>query len=123
MSFANGGEEAWAILDSGHYDVVVTDMRMPGMDGARLLEHVRARYPGVIRLVLSGYFEPAAGLRAVPVAHQFLLKPCQPEKLCEAIMRCCSSNDILDDAAIRSVVSAVGDLPALPQSSAALLEA
>jgi HD-like signal output (HDOD) protein len=123
MSFANGGEEALAILDSGHYDVVVTDMKMPGMDGARLLEHVRDRHPSVIRLVLSGHFEREAGLRAVPVAHQFLVKPCQPEKLCEAIERCCSSNDIFDDASIQSVVAAVGDLPALPQSCAALLDA
>jgi HD-like signal output (HDOD) protein len=123
MSFANGGEEALAILDSGYYDVVVTDMKMPGMDGARLLEHVQARHPGIIRLVLSGYFEPESGLRAVPVAHQFLVKPCQPEKLCEAIERCCGSNAMLDDATIRSVVGAVGELPALPESSAALLEA
>src|ERR1700693_5011859 len=103
MSCANGGEEALAILDSRHYDIVVTDMKMPGMDGARLLEHVRDRYPGVIRLVLSGYFEQEAGLRAVPVAHQFLVKPCQPEKLCEAIERCCCCNDMFDDATMRSV--------------------
>ena len=105
MSFANGGEEALAILDAGHYDVIVTDMKMPGMDGTRLLEHVQARHPGVIRLVLSGYFEPEAGLRAVPVAHQFLAKPCQPEKLCEAIEHCCNCNDMLDGATIRSVVA------------------
>ena len=72
MLFAGGGEEALAILGSAPFDVIVTDMRMPGMDGARLLQHVKERFPSVIRVVLSGHVEMEAALRAAPVAHQFL---------------------------------------------------
>ena len=67
--------------------MIVTDMRMPGMDGAQLLEQVQKRFPGVIRVVLSGYVERDAALRAAPVAHQFLAKPCDPALLLAVLER------------------------------------
>jgi CheY-like chemotaxis protein len=79
MAFANSGAEALALLASRPFDVVVTDMRMPAMDGAELLRRVREQYPDVIRIVLSGYFETEAALRAVGVAHQFLANPASPK--------------------------------------------
>ncbi len=90
MSFAPGGEPALALLASSPFDVIVTDMRMPGMDGASLLEAVREKYPNVLRIILSGYTELQASIRAVPVAHQFLLKPCDPEMLRAGISRATS---------------------------------
>jgi HD-like signal output (HDOD) protein/ActR/RegA family two-component response regulator len=123
MSFAAGGAEALAMLETKPFDAVVTDMRMPGMDGARLLELVRERYPATIRMVLSGYFESETAMRAVPVAHQFLAKPCDPEKLREAIERCCGFANLLPDVALRRVVGALGKLPALPRNSVRLVAA
>lgn len=123
MSFAASGAEALAILETKPFDAVVTDMRMPSMDGARLLELVKERYPGTIRIVLSGYFESEAALRAVPVAHQYLAKPCDPKKLHEAIERSCGFASLLPDAALRRVVGTIGELPTLPRTSALLAEA
>jgi len=123
MSFANGGEEALALLETGVFDVIVTDMRMPGMDGARLLEHVQERHPSVVRIVLSGHVEMEAALRVAPVAHQFLSKPCDPEKLRAAIERACDCRAKLNDEAIRRVIGAVGRLPSLPATCASLLSA
>lgn len=123
MSFAASGAEALAILETKPFDVVVSDMRMPSMDGARLLELVKERHPGTVRIVLSGYFEAEAALRAVPVAHQFLAKPCDPEKLHDTIERCCGFAGFLPDAAMRRVVGAIGKLPTLPRTSALLVEA
>ncbi len=123
MSFANSGAEALAMMEKTPFDVVVTDMRMPAMDGAQLLEAVREKYPVTIRIVLSGYFEMEAALRAVPVAHQYLAKPCDPEKLREAIERSCALATLLPDGTIRRVVGAVGGLPTLPRTSTLLLEA
>ena len=123
MSFAAGGAEALAILETKPFDAVVTDMRMPAMDGAKLLALVRERYPATIRIVLSGYFETDAALRAVPVAHQFLAKPCDPDKLDEAIERACGFAAMLPDEALRRIVGAIGRLPTLPRTSALLAEA
>src|SRR5687768_3616519 len=55
MSFALGGKAALEELEKATFDVVVSDMRMPGMDGAELLRQVKDRYPAVARLVLSGH--------------------------------------------------------------------
>jgi HD-like signal output (HDOD) protein/CheY-like chemotaxis protein len=123
MSFAASGAEALALLETKPFDAVVTDMRMPVMDGVRLLELVQERYPGTIRIVLSGYFESETALRAVPVAHQYLAKPCDPKKLREAIERSCGFASLLPDVALRRIVAAIGGLPALPRTSALLAAA
>lgn len=124
MLFANGGEEALAVMAQTAVDVVVTDMRMPGMDGASLLQQVHARFPGAMRIVLSGQFDVEAGLRAVPVAHQFLTKPCDPDKLKAAIERSSQlTGAAVPDEATRRIVSAIGVLPSPPGVCANLLEA
>jgi len=80
MSFAETGQEALAILANQPFDVVVVDMRMPGMDGVQLLSEVRKRHQ-IIRIVLSGTADREAILRAVGLAHQYLSKPCDAETL------------------------------------------
>ena len=115
MAFAPGGEAALTLLESTPFDVIVTDMRMPGMDGASLLEIVREKYPSMLRIILSGYTELQASLRAVPVAHQFLLKPCDPEMLRAGIARATSLGEAIDSRMLTSLVGALRDLPSLPR--------
>jgi len=123
MRFANSGQEALAMLEEGSYDVIVSDMRMPGMDGAQLLETVRERYPGMIRIVLSGHSDVEAALRAVPVAHQFLAKPCDAEKLQAAIDPSSENDPIVADEATRRMIADIGELPTLPGTYATLMSA
>ena len=123
MRFAGGGEEALAILAREPCDVVVTDMRMSGLDGAQLLERVRDQYPGVVRIVLSGYCEMEATLRAVKVTHQFIQKPADGERLRQAIDRACGLTSVLKDETIRKVVGALGVLPCMPRVATALMRA
>lgn len=66
MQFVESGALAIEALERGHFDVVVTDMRMPCMDGAELLQIVRDRWPDAIRVVLSGYAELQQVVRLVP---------------------------------------------------------
>lgn len=120
MAFAPGGEAALALLQESAFDVIVTDMRMPGMDGATLLEIVRERYPGTLRIILSGYTELQASLRAVPVAHQFLLKPCDPEMLRAGIARATGLGEVFESKMLTSLVGALRDLPSLPRVFAEL---
>ena len=87
MEFASGGLDALRMMDVSRFDVVVTDMRMPGMDGAQLLEQVRERFPRAVRIVLSGYCDMESTLRAVNFAHQVLQKPCDATRLLQAIER------------------------------------
>jgi YesN/AraC family two-component response regulator len=81
MAFADGGESALSELARAPFDVIVTDMRMPGIDGAALLQVVKERHPQVVRVVLSGYAEPDVARAAAAIAHHYLLKPCDPAAL------------------------------------------
>jgi YesN/AraC family two-component response regulator len=65
MAFAPGGKAALTMLEACTFDVIVSDMRMPEMDGAELLEIVREKYPNVLRFILSGYSEMESAYRAV----------------------------------------------------------
>ncbi len=123
MEFALGGEAALQACEAGRFDVVVSDMRMPGMDGATLLGHIRDRYPEAARIILSGYSEAALAIRAVPVAHRFLAKPCNAADLQSAIENVCSLQELLNSPEIRKVVGTIGELPSLSSTYLCLAKA
>jgi HD-like signal output (HDOD) protein len=123
MAFAPGGEAALALMEASRFDVIISDMRMPGIDGATLLCRVRDLYPQVVRIVLSGHTELSTALRVVPVAHQFLAKPCDAQMLRVAVERACHLRALLNDDSIRRTVTSVGDLPSLPRTYEALTQA
>lgn len=122
MVFATGGSAALTEVESSTFDVIVTDMRMPGMDGASLLSHVQERSPATVRMVLSGQMDPEAAARAVQFAHQFLAKPCSAEVLKPTIERACQLRDLLQDERVLNTVGQVDALPAVPRIYAALVE-
>jgi HD-like signal output (HDOD) protein len=123
MAFAPGGEAALALMGASPFDVIVADMRMPGMDGAKLLARVRDQYPQVVRIMLSAQTELSTALRIVPVAHQFLAKPCDAATLRVAVERACHLKALLNDDSMRRAVGALRDLPSLPRTYDALTQA
>jgi len=121
-SFAGSSLEALDLLESESFDVIVSDMRMPGMDGAQLLAEVRERYPHIVRIILSGYSDQETLLRSVAAAHQYLSKPCDVAKLKATISRACSLRTILGNDSVRRCISTLKSLPSLPSLYAELLE-
>jgi HD-like signal output (HDOD) protein len=120
MAFAVGAQEALRELERAPVDVIVSDMRMPGMDGAELLARVRDDYPRTARLVLSGHAEREAVLRVLPVAHQYLSKPCDVDLLRAAIERTCELQSLLSNDTIRQLVGRLEKLPSVPTTYFAL---
>lgn len=115
LHFASGATEALELFAAKPFDVLVTDMRMPGMDGAELLARVAADYPNTVRLVLSGQSEHERIFRAIGPAHQFLSKPCEEKVLVSTINRACNLQSQIQNDSIRKLISRVGDLPSLPE--------
>ncbi|MBV9949332.1 MAG: HDOD domain-containing protein [Myxococcales bacterium] len=115
MVFALGGEAALAECQKAPFHVVVSDMRMPKMDGATLLHRIRESYPGSVRIVLSGHAERQAVLRALPVAHQYLSKPCDADTLRGVIARACTLQEMMGSDALRSLVGRVERLPSVSE--------
>jgi EAL domain-containing protein (putative c-di-GMP-specific phosphodiesterase class I) len=88
VSTAPGGEQGLATLHAdGPFAVVISDMRMPGMDGATFLAHVRAASPRTTRMLLTGQTELSTAIRAINDGQvfRFLDKPCQPTVLERAL--------------------------------------
>lgn len=114
MEFAASGQQAIEILGSRAFDVVVTDIRMPGMDGRQLLEKVKQSYPQMVRIILSGHSEKDLIFSSVGLAHQFLSKPCDIETLRATVARACAMRELLEDEYLLEVVSSIDVLPSLP---------
>ncbi|MFO0738172.1 MAG: response regulator [Labilithrix sp.] len=112
---ATSGAAALALFEAGPVDVIISDMRMPEMDGATLLAEVKRLYPETVRIVLSGQTAAEAATRALPVAHQFLSKPTDPVAIGELLTRTAAMKDALPDAAVRVEL---GRLDALPSPRA-----
>ena len=105
MVFAEGGAAALEQLASVPFDVVVSDARMPGMEGSVLLRKVMEIHPDSARMVLSGQCSRASVLQYVAVAHQFLSKPCEPETLRSAVQRVCKMREAFQDEVTRKAIS------------------
>ena len=121
MTFAEGAENALTVLLENRFDVILTDMRMPGMDGSRLLEIVRKKYPAMVRIILSGHSDEDMIMKSVKSAHQYLSKPCEKETLVSAITRACSLRDILRDKVLADLLGGIETMPSLPDLYAKIM--
>ena len=123
FSFANSGAEALDRLQRQPVDLVVSDLRMPRMDGIELLNTIKGRHPRIARFVLSGHADRFMVLRCAGPAHQFLVKPCETDRLVKAIRRAFSLRDLLQSHALLSFMENAPDLPALPKIYETLMAA
>ncbi|MFH0728249.1 MAG: response regulator [Pseudomonadota bacterium] len=114
MTFAKSAREALSSLAQIPVDVILTDFRMAEMSGLDLLREVKHRYPRVIRILFSGEVDQALIMQSVRVAHQFISKPCSAATLKERIEQTISLREILEDDALRVIVSRIDALPSLP---------
>lgn len=123
MAFASSGPKALELLQQQCFDVVVSDMRMPGMDGAQLLAEVKKLSPETLRFVLSGQSESEVIYRSVGEAHQFLSKPCKPKLLKECVDKAFALRDLLASDSLKALVAQIRALPPVPQTYSNLCQA
>lgn len=122
IHFADNGADALRILAESNFDVIVSDMRMPGMDGMELLNRVREDYPWMVRLVLSAFVDHKAIMRTVRLAHQYISKPCDADILRTTIDRAFALKALLKDEKLKRLISKMEAFPALPATYARITE-
>jgi putative nucleotidyltransferase with HDIG domain len=115
MEFVNSGNDALIALCEKPYDVIISDMRMPGMDGVELLTKVMHTYPKMIRLVLSGHAEIEKILETAQVAHQYLAKPCDADTLLNSVKGACCLRELFANPQLGSILGRIDNLPSLPK--------
>jgi HD-like signal output (HDOD) protein len=115
MRFALSGAEALAALEIESADVIVSDIQMPGMDGAVLLARVQELYPATIRLVLSGYANTQIVAHAARVAHRIMAKPCSVDELSLVVQRSCALHERTEQAELYRIAAGATTLPSGPR--------
>ncbi len=115
QQYANSGETACTLLNSTRFDVIVSDMRMPGMDGRQFMKIARQQQPHAIRLMLSGYADDAALFESAGLVHQFIAKPCDPGDVITAIDRALGLRDQINAYQKELSVIAIDRLPIIPE--------
>ncbi|MBI5324322.1 MAG: HDOD domain-containing protein [Ignavibacteriae bacterium] len=113
--FAISGEEALNILAGNNIDVIISDMKMPVMDGTVLLGKVKELYPHILRIILSGHQDEIKIIMTTTLAHQFLLKPCDTNKIKQVVENAFSMRNNLENEKLLSIINGIGQLPTIPE--------
>ncbi len=122
MTFVDSGVKALAFMEKTTVDVLVSDMRMPGMNGVQLFGQVATRYPKTVRLILSGHADQDLILQCVGSAHQFLSKPCDPEALRLTVRRAMELEGSLKNAQLQQLLARMDHLPSIPSLYSEIVE-
>lgn len=123
MTFATSGEEALQIMAEKSIDVIVTDMKMPVMNGAQLLVEVIKRHPATVRLVLSGQSEKEMVMKSLGCFHQFIAKPCDSVVLKKIITKILALRELIPNKTFEEMALKAKTLPCLPRTFQKLPEA
>ena len=115
MDFVNSGQEAIIRISEKKYDIIVSDMRMPLINGAELLKQVREISPKTMRFILSGHADYDLILQSTSATHQFLNKPCDPIKLKEAVDRANDIESFLGNHELKSLLNQLSHVPSIPK--------
>lgn len=120
--FTSSGAEALKIMGRQPIDVILTDLRMPEMDGAMLLDQVVLLFPSTVRMILSSNVEEPAAFKAASVAHQFIRKPCDMDEIWGIIEEACQIRDTLSDKKLVKLITGIKNLPSAPALYVQLLK-
>lgn len=126
VDIAGGGEQALQLMRTGDYAVLLSDMRMPGINGAALLATARKHFPDTVRVLLTGYADVAAAAAAINDGQifRFLVKPCPPatvqKALADAVQqyRLQTAERSLLERTLRGAVQALTEVLSLTDSDA-----
>ncbi|OEJ64202.1 response regulator [Magnetovibrio blakemorei] len=121
MVFVVSGQDALKAMEGCPVDVIVSDMRMPEMDGAQLLTQVKLLYPETVRIIFSGHSEEQLIFKTVGPAHQFIAKPSSPEIIVNILSRSIKLRSILNIKALKSLVASLEGLPTPPKNYFSLI--
>lgn len=118
IHLAGSGEEALEILAENSVDIIVSDMKMPEMDGYELLKRVKNLYPAITRIILSGYSDEDIIYKAIHsnIVKMYMFKPWKGDELKDTICEIFKTQEILSSKKILTTINTIENLPTLPDT-------
>lgn len=122
VTTAADGETALELLKNSSFDIIASDMQMPGMNGIELLTEVRRLHPHLPRIILSGMGDQAVAANSLNCTHIFIAKPFEFKTLFAALDRIASLDAFLQDEKLRILASMMRQLPSFPMIYLKIIE-
>lgn len=115
---AENGMDALKLIETTEIDMIISDMRMPLLDGYQLLSIVKEKYPKIIRIILSGYAEEKPMFRALlhNVAKFYVFKPWNNNKLLEDIDKLFADDNVLNSEELMKTIEELGCSSSVPDN-------
>lgn len=120
MRFVNSGQEALDLMDQETFDILLCDVRMPGIDGTQVLTQARKQHPGLVRVAMTGNQGDRLALQLVPLAHQVIGKPFDVKALEDVVASANRLRGLITQDRVRDILGQIEELPAAPGVSAKL---
>jgi HD-like signal output (HDOD) protein len=114
--YFENGNDAIVFMSENSIDILVTDIRMPIMNGIELLKYAKEKHPSTIRVILSGYSDSSQIMGAVAgnLAKFYLYKPWNNDELMDVISVLFEQRKTMEDKKLLSIINSIGELPTLP---------
>lgn len=114
--FANSGQEALKILDQEKINLIISDMRMPEMNGYQLLKQVRVKHPETMRVILSGYAEEKEIISSLQdgSTRMYMMKPWDNNHLLLIIEQLLALGEMFENKKVFEIMNSLDGLPTLP---------
>lgn len=121
---ASSAEEAFIIMRDNEIDMIISDMRMPEVDGYKLLSQVKMLYPDIIRIMLSGYSDEKLIIKAVQenIVKSYIFKPWENKSLLGTVERIFKLHDDMKGKNIEKIVEKFHDIPTISRSYKSIKE-
>lgn len=112
------GEGALKVLENEEVNLIISDMRMPYMDGYQLLRIVREKYPKILRVILSGYADEKIVFKALQqnVAKLYMLKPWINDIMLKVVEQIFETEDVLSNSDLLLLINNIQELPTIKSS-------
>ena len=82
------GTDAIELLEREKFDLVLTDLKMPDMDGLEVLKHIKEKWPEIIVIIITGYGTISTAVQAIKMgAYEYIEKPFTPEDILNAVRK------------------------------------
>ncbi|MFK7994305.1 MAG: HDOD domain-containing protein [Granulosicoccus sp.] len=122
MTFICGGEAAMTAMNDSVYDVVVSDVRMPGVGGVDVLEYAKDNHPQSLRIALTGFSDEQSTIKLTRLAQRYLRKPCSLEDLDDVISGDFGLIKAFDNDMVKELVGKAGRITATQSNHQKLLK-